>query len=565
MTLTLKNFKQVIAPAILERGRRYAQGRNIIDLELVDEGEWLAQVMGSEAYPYEVSIVQDVHGELTCTCTCPYDMGPYCKHIAAVLYQIEETFPEHSAGKKRRAPSKPRQSREDKLRAALDSAPREALIDALLNAAGQDRQLANQLLLRFGNPETKPTYERMVKDALRSGYVEHGFIDYRGAMRAASQVGTLLDHAESLLEKGDTGQSIDVFKAVLENVTDVLQEADDSNGSLGGCVARAIEGLAMAVQRGDPVVNRSLFTYYLEAGLGERFRNWDWRWELLESAAEMVESVEQRDTLFKALDHLMLQQMEKSDRMDFLSRYRQEQIAAIKLHVIERFDGPAQAEAFIRAHAHLHPFRQDLILTCIRRGEFAEARELIKGGIAASQAQGAPGITSQYERLMLEVAQQDGDTASVIRIARDLLLKYRAEEDYAILKSAVPPEDWPVFVETLIEDAAGQRDRHLVAWLCAQQGFWPRVLALAKDDPSLLSRYQAELEQHFPDDVADIYSQTVHTMLIHAGGRSTYQSACTLLRRMKSLGKEEQVAAIVQALRARYANRRALLDELSRI
>jgi hypothetical protein len=44
-----------------------------------------AQVSGSERLPYRVKISFSSDGSITATCTCPYDLSGWCKHIVAVL------------------------------------------------------------------------------------------------------------------------------------------------------------------------------------------------------------------------------------------------------------------------------------------------------------------------------------------------------------------------------------------------------------------------------------------------------------------------------------------------
>ena len=93
MTLTLENFEQQIDPTILERGRRYARDGRVLTVEKEADGTWTARVEGTNLY--EVTIEQTPTGDLSCLCTCPYDWGPTCKHIAAVLYTIEGVRSHH--------------------------------------------------------------------------------------------------------------------------------------------------------------------------------------------------------------------------------------------------------------------------------------------------------------------------------------------------------------------------------------------------------------------------------------------------------------------------------------
>ena len=97
MQLSLNNFKKEIASHILQRGRDYYDDGCVVSLEEIGDGHWMAEVEGTELYIVEVE--QSGDGGIYHTCTCPYDWGPTCKHVAAVLYAIEDTFEEYFNGK----------------------------------------------------------------------------------------------------------------------------------------------------------------------------------------------------------------------------------------------------------------------------------------------------------------------------------------------------------------------------------------------------------------------------------------------------------------------------------
>lgn len=101
MSLTFASFKKVNPAQILTRGREYVRGGKILDLAF-DEEEltWKARVEGTDLYDVRIDIQSN--GSLKCSCTWPYDMGEQCKHIAAVLYAIEEAFPDQLRTKPRK-------------------------------------------------------------------------------------------------------------------------------------------------------------------------------------------------------------------------------------------------------------------------------------------------------------------------------------------------------------------------------------------------------------------------------------------------------------------------------
>ena len=91
----IQNFEEDIHALILERGWAYYDSGAVKALTENPEG-WTAEVTGSEEEMYRILIhgnteIEDWH------CECPYDHGPICKHVVAVLYAIkDETTPDHS-------------------------------------------------------------------------------------------------------------------------------------------------------------------------------------------------------------------------------------------------------------------------------------------------------------------------------------------------------------------------------------------------------------------------------------------------------------------------------------
>lgn len=86
--LKLENFRKEIDPTILRRGRDYFNSKRVTKITQNKDGRYEATVKGTKNYKVYVRI--DENENITFTdCTCPYNYGQYCKHVAAVLYTID--------------------------------------------------------------------------------------------------------------------------------------------------------------------------------------------------------------------------------------------------------------------------------------------------------------------------------------------------------------------------------------------------------------------------------------------------------------------------------------------
>lgn len=84
----MTSFEYHIGNTILQRGKAYYEDGHVESFEEVENGAWIATVIGSEDYFVEIEFskrgtVKDYQ------CDCPYD-GDLCKHVVAVLYAIRD-------------------------------------------------------------------------------------------------------------------------------------------------------------------------------------------------------------------------------------------------------------------------------------------------------------------------------------------------------------------------------------------------------------------------------------------------------------------------------------------
>lgn len=564
MEISFTNFKQRIPSQILSRGREYLRRGNILDLSF-DESEriWEAQVQGSELY--EVRVEQAETGNLTCICTCPYELGECCKHVAAVLYAIEDMLPDTIGIKPRSRPIK-RQTKHDQLRQALENTSRETLISVLLEMAQQNREILNQLVIRLDGPHLKPNdYRRVVKDAIRSGRDNEGFLDYAGSNRAARKIQELLIQADQWLQTGHTNRAMSVYQAVLDETIVAIAHSDDSSGLLGSCLQISIDGLATSVDLQDESGRKALFDYCIERATRQDFYSWDWGLDLLSIAASLVDTSTRR-AMFKTYLEAIAAEFQKSDAARLFGNYQLEKLVLIELSLVDRLDGETAGLEFLRTHVHLDRPRISLIERCLAKGFHNEAMTHIQEGIATSTQRRLPGLAYEYKALQVELLRRNGDQRALIEAARDLWLGRGDEQTFDLLKKTVSTSEWQGFVEGLVNAVQDLPQR--LAWLYVVESRWQDLMALIQSAPNslwLVEEYRAPLESRFPDEMVNLYEAIIDKLVVRASNRNQYRQVVGYLKRIRSLGHSSRVQAIAVRLQKQFANRPALLDELSRI
>ena len=91
------DWQEYFQPHILSRGYEYYRRGLVKDVKVTDTAV-SAVVKGSEDYMVQIDRTDDDEFDPDMYCTCPYaDGGNLCKHMAAVLFQVEDLlWPEES-------------------------------------------------------------------------------------------------------------------------------------------------------------------------------------------------------------------------------------------------------------------------------------------------------------------------------------------------------------------------------------------------------------------------------------------------------------------------------------
>ena len=86
MRWKMNEWKQLFKPHILERGYKYFCD-DAVDCITKNRGTYMATVHGSEGYHVQIRISKEKVKEMYCD--CPYAEIDNCKHMAAMLYELE--------------------------------------------------------------------------------------------------------------------------------------------------------------------------------------------------------------------------------------------------------------------------------------------------------------------------------------------------------------------------------------------------------------------------------------------------------------------------------------------
>ena len=88
MEIPLDEFEHVIDATILKRGHSYFKKGHVIEFTALSSNEYEAIVSGATEYLVQLTVQNNII--VGYECDCPYDHGPVCKHIVAVIFHLNE-------------------------------------------------------------------------------------------------------------------------------------------------------------------------------------------------------------------------------------------------------------------------------------------------------------------------------------------------------------------------------------------------------------------------------------------------------------------------------------------
>ncbi|MCG2788113.1 MAG: SWIM zinc finger family protein [Anaerolineae bacterium] len=296
-TLTESAIRSYASAQSFERGREYYQSGAIYNT--VREGSTLlAECVGSEIYRLRISL--DEGGIQSANCTCPYEMGGYCKHLVALLLTYIHKPDEFTERKT--------------IPALLENVDKAALIVILSKLADRQPELYDWLetslpvaTIKKTDSQSRPVsqvsesaWRKRIKNILRPnrGYYD----DYESAYGVAQELDEIVNAAIDIMAAGDAQGAITILIVLLEELSDAYEMFDDSDGELGDSADYAGETLAEAilstdltekeredlVSRFEPVAE-NLVGYGIEDGLNLVQHALDYGWD---TSSEYIDTLE---------------------------------------------------------------------------------------------------------------------------------------------------------------------------------------------------------------------------------------------------------------------------------
>ncbi len=560
MKIPLNEFEQLIDEKILKRGLSYFKGDAITDFAEISNGEYEAIVFGTEEYTIQLKIRNKTITEYNCD--CPYDMGPVCKHIVAVIFHLQQDeleLNEPSISKSRKKKTK---SVSQQVKELLKTISHKELIEFVQQNSKKDKKFRNYFLASFGHlsqNQSKEFYQKQIHSILQSAAGRDGWIDWSDMKYVVNTTQPFLENAKKYLTNTNFENVFLISTALLEEMTEAFEYGDDSNGDLGYFIQSAMELLSKLTQEKLPKdLKERIFEYCISTFKQKLFEGWDWHLGMLHIACKLIDKESDANIILDCLESVN-------------GDYERERAQCFKLDLLRRFKGEKEVDEYINKHISNPSIRKKEIEKSFENNNFEKVIQLSEDGIKCDKKD-KPGLVKVWCNWLLKVAQTQKNTSKIIEYSRFLFINnFHPEQDYyQILKETIENEKWHPFLEEIIKEITPKNRwtyTELVRKIYIKEEWWDRLFMMLKQNLSMQNIQQNEqyLSKDYSSELIELYSERITSYVEKYIGRNHYQTACRYLRRMKKLGGNEQVNELIELFRKQYPKRKALIDELSRV
>ncbi len=590
MQLDLTTFEVQIDPTILKRGQQYFKDGAVANLEELVKGHWYAEVTGTDDYEVELTLARTKVKYFGCS--CPYDAGPVCKHVAAVLYALQKQLVnakrtiKSPAAKKEKAPTK-----KNMLQEILDNVSYPDLKAFLLEYALKKNEFGGMLLARFAEQtgvEGKDKYVLIVKNAVSAGAGRNRFVECHNVAKVMKPVKELLQQARTLFARKQYAEVVSVCQAVIEEITELVPNMDDSAGHGSGVITDAFELLTQVAAEPVPrPLQEALTTYALAEADKSRYRTngSTLLWYKMLDALAQDEAREKQVLAFvqQKLDQLVQQNqsLSKNDRM------LQGIMGAFSLHAVEeqhlafflvtfylkRHRKP-EADAIIQKYRHIPRFREITIQQAVQAQQYALAKQYVQEAAALEKGKGGYNPNqNHWDQWLLRIAEQESNAADVRTLTAALFYRTYQLEYYRKYKQTYPPAAWPAeydkLVKKLLTDdrSLWQGGGNLVTLFIEEQD-WAKLFDYVRKRASLelLMQVAPYLKADYEAPLLKLLQEWVFTYAERNVNKPSYEFVTEVLNYMGTLeGGKSIVAGLVADFRELFSKRRTMMTELNKV
>lgn len=540
MNNSIENILNTVPIKIYQRGLNYYKSNKIVCVERKDN-DISAEVEGSNGKIYEVSIDFDKNGNVKfCDCDCPYDSGPICKHIVAVLLKLSENDMQYNLP----------------LEEILESLTKEKLIKIIVDLANKDSKIKPKLYNKFALSLNKNTNIGSEMDGIIYAYSDHdGFVNYDVCYDMCMEIDAVVNDEFSLYKDDGSLEHIKNLLIVNRKTISLMDKCDDSDGGITTILCNIKEGLFTAC---DDILHSNDEEKCIEflSIICDEVKNKDYDY-WLESKCDLLNIAVQFSEYNKSKVLEMLNNFIKQCENE--QKYYLSNAVLLKYKFIQLNENKKSADKFLNRYIIIDDISEYVAKKYINEKKYDLAEELCIEKIKSSD------YPKRWISLLSSVYEESKQFDKQLKIELDLLLDGNSNS-YATVKNLMKKFDlWNKNRDDLLEELSQKLSVYNYADILRDEKEYDKLLNLVQTHRFLIKSYFSFIATECPKDAYKLYFDYIVYLAERSSSRKEYQSCCKEIKTLYNAGGAAEAKQLVMFLKNKYQRKPAFLDELNKL
>lgn len=554
----MSDWKDLFQEHILDRGESYYFDGAVLELHKTEHG-YHGVVEGTE--DYEVDI--EMEGGRICEmyCSCPYaEGGNNCKHMAAVLFEIEEQSEEDILTEETC-----QDDQEQEVEEIIERIPEEELRSFVKEIAAQNSEIRNILMTRYA---VKIDEKQM--DLLKQGVNQHvweygdrsGYIDYRNAWDFCWALENYLeDKVDTLIDRKCYRQAFELTNYVFRTIGNI--DIDDSDGGTSQVANACYDKWKEILENCSEEEKNEMFSWFMS------HLSCNYVIDYLEDYMEdfLTHEFQNREMLEKMLkdldERIEMQALSTDCGSTWSVRHGYENNIIKRLELMERLDFPEEEiREYRRRHWRFSAVRELEIQENLDNGNLDEAIRILQESKILDKEY--PGLVARYSEQLISIYETQPDKEGY---KKELLYYvFECPQNNLVhiykLKEVCTDKEWEDYREQILKNP---KNYNILYPFMEKEGMYESMLECIRKETFIynLDKYEKVLKEKFPDQVRDIYISYLRHEAERAGNRKRYRELMKYLKKIRRYpGGKEKASEIAENWRGMYYRRTAMMDEM---
>lgn len=554
----MSDWKDLFREHILARGEMYYYDGAVLEFHKTEQG-YHAIVEGTEDYEVDIEIEEGQVCEMYCS--CPYaEDGNNCKHMAAVLYEIEEQsdggiLPEENFT----------DCQKEELEEIIENVPEKELRSFIKGIAAQNNEIKDLLMTRYAAKIDEKQMNRLkqgVDDLVWKYGDRSGYIDYRNAWDFIWALESYLEEkADILLERKYWMEAFELTSYVFRTIGNI--DIDDSDGGISEVANVCYDKWKAILSNCNDEEKNKIFSWFMS------HLYCDYVVDYMEDYMEdfLTHEFQDREILEKKLKYLDEKIEAQGSSTDcgstWSARHGYENNIIQRLELMERLNfSQEEITEYRRKYWRFSVVRELEIQENLERGNMDEAIRILQESKILDKEY--PGLVAGYSEQLISIYEKQADERAYKEELLYYVFEYQQNSLVYIqkLKEVSTDEEWNEYREQILKS----RKNYMILYpFMEAEGMYGRMLECLKEEGFIynLDKYEKVLKEKFPEQVRDIYISYLHGQAQSAGNRNKYRELMKYLKKIRRYpGGKEKAEEIAKNWRAVYYRRSAMMDEM---